>query len=356
MSVGAIKHAAAPATQASDFSTICAGAGVLKCVGFDSATDISHIITGNSGLLPGNGASSCSGGNGALCPLIDTTTASSGAGSLKFTIPVNTSGSGTGAYFTNFSTDLSQQFGANSQFYIQWKQMFDPNFLAYHTSGDGFKQELVGSGDTASTTYYTCTDTVIVQEMTNYYGFSQMYDGCNSASTSHSQFDYFYQTFGSTKKAQNGMPSPYCLLSQYPNNFFPPNGNCFQLVANQWMTFETHVTVGPRGAAGVAGGGANDEFVNSYVELWIALPGQPATRAINWGPYNLTAGSSASNQKFGKVFLLPYNTSKAPDNSSILYTWYDSLVISSQSIPVNGYALGSTTTATSHRRTQITSQ
>lgn len=317
---------------AQSFQTLCSASGVLKCVGFDSASDISGGVTSVSGLLPGDKNS----------PTIDTTHASSGAGSLMFTIPVNADAGSSGAYFTNFSNDLSAQFGPNSDFYIQWQQMFSSNFLSYTDSGDGWKQWIVGTGDQPGppvTNYYTCSDLTIVMENTLYHGLSQMYDGCNSSSTSHSQFDYFYQPYGaSDKKLQNGMVSPYCLNSQHPN-YFPPSGNCFGYFANEWMTFEIHVKVGPRGAAGVPGGGANDEFVNSYVQLWIARAGQAPQLAVNWGPYNLTAGSPASNEKFGKVFLLPYNTSKQASNSSAMFTWYDSLIISSQPITINGYSL-----------------
>jgi hypothetical protein len=76
-----------------------------------------------------------------------------------------------------------------------------------------------------------------------------------------------------------------------------------------------------------------DEFRNSHVDLWIAREGQPSLQAFDWGPYNLTAGSPAANQRFGKVWLLPYNTGKDgtvayPET----YTWYDELIISRQSI------------------------
>ena len=69
--------------------------------------------------------------------------------------------------------------------------------------------------------------------------------------------------------------------------------------------------------------------LNSFVELWIAREGQPSELAIAWGPYNLSAGSPGANQKFGKVWLLPYNTRK---DASVAYpetyTWYDELIIS----------------------------
>jgi hypothetical protein len=220
--------------------------------------------------------------------------------------------------------------------------MFSSGFLSYTDSGDGWKQQLVGTGDqpgTPATLYYTCTDTALVLENEYYRGFAQLYDGCNSNSTSHNAFDNLAQPFGTNDwKLQNAMPSPYCLYSKEANPF-PPSGNCFGYFANEWMTFEMHVKVGPRGAAGVAGAGANDEFVNSYVQLWIARAGQAPQLAFNYGPYNLTAGSPASNQRFGKVWLLPYDTNKQATNSSVMYTWYDSLIISSQPITINGYSL-----------------
>jgi hypothetical protein len=65
------------------------------------------------------------------------------------------------------------------------------------------------------------------------------------------------------------------------------------------------------------------------VQLWVAREGQPAELVIDWGPYNLTAGAPEEMQRFGKVWLLPYNTGK--DDSvahPTAYTWYDELVIS----------------------------
>jgi hypothetical protein len=86
------------------------------------------------------------------------------------------------------------------------------------------------------------------------------------------------------------------------------------------MTFQVRIKTGPR---------VNDEWVNSSVTLWIAREGQPSQLAINWGPYNLSAGSAAENLKFGKIFLLPYNTRKDPAQSHpTAFTWYDELIIS----------------------------
>jgi hypothetical protein len=90
------------------------------------------------------------------------------------------------------------------------------------------------------------------------------------------------------------------------------------------MTFQVHIKTGPR---------VGNEFAKSYVELWIAREGRRSELVINWGPYNLSAGRAAENQKFGKVWLLPYNTGrKALVTYPIAYTWYDELIISKNRI------------------------
>ena len=65
----------------------------------------------------------------------------------------------------------------------------------------------------------------------------------------------------------------------------------------------------------------------------------PSLRASHgMGPYNLTAGSPGTNQRFGKVWLLPYNTGKDPNvTNPVAYTWYDDLIISTQKIADPNY-------------------
>ena len=50
--------------------------------------------------------------------------------------------------------------------------------------------------------------------------------------------------------------------------------------------------------------------MNSFITLWVARENQPSELVINYGPWNLTAGSTADDQKFGKIWLLPYHTGK----------------------------------------------
>ena len=291
-------------------------------MGFDAAADIAGTYGDNSGIL-----------SGATTPVLDTAVKASGASSLKFTIPSNSPADTSGSFFTNFSTDLSTQFSANAEFFIQWRQRFSPEFLnTVYTGSDGWKQVIITAGDepgcTASTSasglcHSSCTALETVVQNTFQRGFAQMYNSC-TGSTSHGAFNGFEELFnGSDFKLQNARPSPFCLYSQgntNPKTFFPPAGNCIGYFPNEWMTFQVRIKTGPR---------VNDEWVGSFVTLWIAREGQPSQLAINWGPYNLSAGSAAENLKFGKIWLLPYNTGKSPAQTHpTAFTWYDELIIS----------------------------
>ena len=251
----------------------------------------------------------------------DTSVKASGNGSLKFTVPGNSGSDTSGSYFTNFSNDLSVQFGENTEFFVQWRQRFSAEFLTTKfAGGGGWKQIIVGSGDTPSTWYSSCSSLETVVNNGGYRGFAQMYNSC-SGSASHGPYDPFEEPFNAYDfKLQNARPAPYCLYLQKNTSYFAPTGNCFAYAANEWMTFQMQVKIGPR---------VGDEFVNSYVYLWAAREGKASEPVIAWGPYKLTAGSAGENQRYGKVWLLPYNTGKdASATNPVTYTWYDDLIIS----------------------------
>src|SRR5262249_41292161 len=131
---------------------------------------------------------------------------------------------------------------------------------------------------------------IVVQNYTYNPGFPYLYNSC-TGSTSHGPYDSFQEPFGAYDfKFQNAMPAPYCLYSPGPTRpatSCPPSGNCFGFYPDEWMTFQVHVTTGPR---------QNDEWIGSRVQLYIAREGQPSKLAIDWGPYNLTAGEPALDE------------------------------------------------------------
>lgn len=301
-----------------DYLARCNSPGVVRCVGFDTPSDIAGGWRDNSGIM-----------SGVTTPSLDSAVKASGNSSLRFTIPSKAGADTSGTYFTNFSKDLSVQFGENSEFYFQWRQRFSPEFLnANYQGGEGWKQVIVGTGDQPHHPYGSCSDLEVVTVDSYQRGFAQMYNSC-SGSSSHGPFDPFQVRFGAYDfKLQNARPSPFCLYSQghtNPASYFPKKGNCFGYFANEWMTFQVHIKLGPR---------TKNEFSDSRVQLWIAREGQPSQLVIDWGPYALSAGAPQEDQKYGKVWLLPYNTDK--DSSvayPIAYTWYDELIISRQRIP-----------------------
>jgi hypothetical protein len=325
-----------PPTGGSDFQTRCSASGVILCDGFDSPGDLGSC----------NPATTCYGswrgmllaGDGVTLPQIDTTVSASGGGSMKFTIPPNSGANAGGSFFTNFSQDFSVQFGQNSQFYVQWRQRFSPEIInTVYAGGGGWKQADLSTGDkpgcTPSTSssglcYGSCTNIEMVTQNVNHREFPQMYQSC-SGSASHGPYDPFETPFStawnsSNFKLQNAMPSPYCLYDNQGQSKFPPTGNCFGYFPNEWMTFQEHVQIGPW---------VNGEFTNSHIQLWVAREGQPSQLVIDWGPYNLSADVSATAQQYGKIWLLPYNTSKdSTVTNPVAYTWYDELIVSRNKI------------------------
>ena len=313
----------APAlSAAADFTARCAQPGVIKCVGFDSATDFNQGSGGtngafgsNSGIIPPFGTSDYS------RAVMDTNVMASGSGSLRFTVPSNTGADSSGSFFTNFSPDLSVQFDGNEEFDVQWRQRFSAEFLNIaFAGGGGWKQIIIGTGDQPNQLYSSCSTLETVVQNTFLRGFPQMYNSC-TGSSAHGPFDPFEEPYGPDDfKLENGRPAPFCLYSQRSTSFFPPVGNCFGYVANEWLTFQVQVKIGPR---------VGDVFQNSYVTLWGAREGRPSELIITWGPYSLNAGHPPDNERYGKVWLLPYNTGKDPSQSHApAYTWYDELIIS----------------------------
>ena len=82
----------------------------------------------------------------------------------------------------------------------------------------------------------------------------------------------------------------------------------------------------------------NNDFLNSRFRLWAAREGHPSVLLVDWKPgirsyFPLAAGPLAENQRFGKVWLLPYMTYKDPTQiHDLAQTWYDELIISTQRI------------------------
>ena len=295
-------------------------------MGFDAVSDFNYGGGASDPYGQNSGIFAPSGTQDHTLATRDTTVSASGASSLKFTIPAKSGSDSSGSYFTNFSADLSVLFGENSEFFVQWRQRFSPEFVATKfLGGGGWKQIIIGAGDKLNGKFETsCTALETVVQNLQHRGFPQMYNSC-TGSTSHGAYNPFEAPFNSFDfKLQNGRPAPYCLYSQGNSSYFAPTGNCFGYVANEWLTFQIRIKTGPR---------VNDEFTNSHVTLWVGRLGKPSELVLDWGPYNLSAGAPSENQRYGKLWLLPYNTGKDSSvTNPTAYTWYDELIISRNQI------------------------
>ena len=287
---------ALPAGPGADFPTRCQSPDVIRCVGFDSAPDI------NPHIDPPWGQKQKLGG-------VVTDVKASGSGSLRFEIPSNSGSDSSGSFWLNFRDDLSIQFGEGEEFYIQWRQRFSPEFLETEfPGGGGWKQFIVGEGDRPGSTAYSCTQLEIVVNNPYHLGSPAMYHSC-----------------GAKDGEFEGLPSTGS-ASYYPN---------------EWMTFQMHVKIGTWYK--------NDSRYHgdSTIRLWVARERQPSKLVVNLSPepailfgmqipgsgtgYDLA--NSNPDARYGKLWLLPYNTNKDSSASHpTAYTWYDELIVSTKRI------------------------
>ncbi len=363
----------------SDFATRCAASGVLRCIGFETGDITATGVFGDNHDISRMAYVNAHGGNQYSDPVLDTAQKASGSSSLKMTIPSNSGADTSGNYWINFSDDLLTQFGQNTTFYVQFRMRFSSCFLFQgsaepctgspreYLNSAGWKQVLLGTGDkpgcTAGTNsqtsprlcYGSCTDLEISPTNTLSRGIVQMYQACPSNNTDLIvPFSSIYSS--SDYKLQNNQASPYCLyqagiIGGYAN-YFAPNGNCVPYVADEWMTFKIKVTVGTRNV---------DLFENSVIEFWVAREGQASVKILDchggtgastscWGNrptrphlYAGPASGDEGDQKYGKIWLIPYNTNKsAAETHPTTYVWYDELIISTSDIADPGVG-GSTT-------------
>jgi Bacterial Ig domain len=342
----------------SSFAARCSAPGVVRCIGFDVPADIAGVYGDNKGTTPGDPNAPIT---------IDTTTFASGGGSLKFVIPSQSGEGASGAFFTNFSTDLNTQFTAcnadpnNCEFYIQWRQRFDPvllNTIFLSTAGGaagGWKQVIISEGDRPGYIANSCMDVETNVQDTDQLGYPQMYHSCGTKlsdpTTGRTDYEGLYEPIGNPptdwyrQNAIRGGSGVGCLNSS--------GTACFHYFPNEWMTFQVHIKVASW---------FNNTLPyhhDSTVQLWVAREGQPSVLVIDYSPHgspdtcaqanpnvsippcqtgydlvhNVGPPPNSAAEKFGKIWLTPFHTNKSPAQvHPTTYTWYDELIISRQKI------------------------
>lgn len=280
------------------FELRCDSPAVVRCISFDSEGQVPDLSWWAVGEAEGRGAMGrYKNQEHDLLPERDCAEAVSGC-SLKFTVPTRSGASGSGAWFANFSDDFSVRFGENEEFYVQWRQRFSRMFLETPYDGGGWKQIIVGEGDRPSfapdnKVVWSCTQLELVVVNHGLEGFPSMYHSCG------------------------GKDGDYEGLAQYA---------WVDYQADEWMTFQMRVKIGRWYK--------NDRNYHrdSEVELWVAREGERSRRAVVARGYDLA--NTWPGAKYGKLWLLPYNTGKdRSQDHPPAYTWYDDVVISREAIP-----------------------
>jgi hypothetical protein len=311
-----------------DFKARCHAPGVIRCIGFDARSEIAGHIMPDS--------------TGAVLPEIDTSVAASGRGSLKFTVPAFSVANSSGQYWTDFTDDLSAQFDSlvngdpkskYDEFYIQWRQRFSPEMLKPFKGSNGWKQVIIGEGDHPGQTAWSCTNIDLVLENSGQLGMPRMYHSCGVKDDKYEELEIMegYDGQGSgIFSPQNAAGNGKCRLYR---GFAPKIPPCVGYRANQWMTFQVHVKVGTWYLDN-----SHKYHRDSTVQLWVADEGKPSVPVIDFSPEKKTGydlvNTDLGKAKFGKIWLLPYQTNKDGDSPhDKAYTWYDELIISRERIP-----------------------
>lgn len=290
-----------------DFFARCRAPGVVRCFGFDSKEEVQpHLDPAADGIYHGE--------------VVDDVKAS-GSGSLRFTIPSHSSANSSGEFWLEFADDLSLQFGAGEEFYVQWRQRFSRELLqTIYAKGNGWKQAIIGEGSRPGHTAYSCTEIELVLEDSYQRGVPRMYHSCGNKDGHYEPLEVNAPFVGWL--IQNAVNCRHDRVKAPP---------CVAYKADQWMTFQIHIKIGTW---------YKDDrkyHRDSVVQLWVAEEGKPAVLTIDFSPKKRAGYDLVNTQpdaKYGKIWFLPYDSNKdSSQDHPTAYTWYDELIISRQRIP-----------------------
>jgi chitodextrinase len=293
-------------TPLADFQARCGQPGVIVCQGFDDAAGIPHSNGTDSGALPAN--------NGTSYPTQDTSVVASGSGSLRFDIPTPSGSSNPDGYWrqlmqSNLSAGpgTAQLFAQNSTFYVQYRQRMTSAYITNTWGGGTWFKQSIFSPDNS-----TCgqQELTVINALSG--GHPEMYSQCGA--------DPFQDTVGSLIYLEQG-DTKYTVgyNCTYP---YPGSGNCFHYQPDVWMTFTYKVSIGTWGTPG------------STVQAWATVNGQgyAGHMFINQTNLTLNLDGGSVTPGYNTVWLLPYFTGGYSGASGPATTWYDELIVSTQSI------------------------
>lgn len=278
-------------------------------------------------------------------PSVDTQMKASGSGSLRFEYPTRSGEGGGGLFTTNFSPDFSVQFGEGDTFHVQYRLRYSCDFVYrdcepaspayktarrwYRTPSGGWtaaKSTIISTGDrVAGESADACTFLEIVLN----HGTDHSLQGYQSCLW-YSGFDETGANIGGSLQIefQPGsdfdcwwMPKPPSSTKRSWGNSGP---NCFQVDADEWMTFQVRLQIGQWQSD--RSGPKLSRFT-----LWAAHEDEPQQIVIDLPVY--LQAPEVAGEKYGKIWLLPFMTAKDPtEEHPTGHVWYDELIVSQKFI------------------------
>jgi hypothetical protein len=319
----------APAPQC-DWGCRSTATGVVQALPLSSAAS----ITGIGGTVNNSSTGDCA-------VSFDTSIESdSGQAVALFSIGANP----TGDLNCNISFPMGQQFGEGTDFYYQWQEYWDANFLAnsigpYVSSangGEGLKHLILYANTSSS----GCASIELMHVDQSGRGYPQLNTDCGSYQLCINNGGGQPCVLSSSK-----IPSNDALWEQgmnLPTNAQVASGdtsyNCYNHLTNLtdgcanwqsgvWMTFYCHQHTVTWGASNGPNGGGD-----LTTKCWIAFPNQPMFQYINMQNYSMAYNQSTAD-KWANVEMTPYDTQQGSVTAPAATKRYANWILSTSPIP-----------------------
>jgi len=360
-----------------DWSRRSRAQGVVIAEGFDDIRDWVKYGWDRSNCNPSYQVSVDGKKAGCRSNAWDSTVHSSGKGSVRFDILSQSNQGGAGNMAIPFGDYETSQFGANSEFWVSWRQKIEARVLqgykAQVSGSANFKQVIIGQGDMpigAGGKMFpanACSEAQIVIVSSNpgarpsypigyiecgrYLAFEQLLKPGTFAGEARGSAVITRQNM---RTNEGGLAN--CIA--HPDAM--DQSGCHTYLPDQWTTYMVHMKLGPEGrAAGSVSRLEQPGYINSTYELYAAhdgedfqllhhqegvvipkgqyyLGGDPMVSSsykAGWGP-----GDGHPQARYGKLWLLPYMTNKdTSEVSAKTSTWYDEIIVSRCKIAAPGY-------------------
>jgi hypothetical protein len=253
-----------------------------------------------------------------------------GVCALKYTIQPGFSVGDPGWYIWNFKNpgDATGLFGDGQEFYVQYQERIDNMFQpgAYTgTPGNGFKMDLITEADSPTFNSHNCSNSpaqlTVIQDDVNA-PFPGAFINCGFSGAAYAFGQGGYQAFqipisGNYLDQVASGCEHYTDAghTQYPLG----DPTCWNFVQSEWFTVQVHYKIGAFNSP------------NSVADIWFAHNGQPARLVQQAADAYIPNDNTGPINKYGRIVLLPYNTSSTANVSGAFY--YGDLIDSTRRNP-----------------------